>query len=423
MLAKRSKRLLVGFFIFWGLVILFNLVKQTLMQYFLARYEPPPVTISSVVVKEKQWQPYLNSVGNFVAIRGVDVTSQVSGNVVKIHFDSGQSVKEQDPLIDLDDAIEQSTLKSNQAVLSLKKLNFKRLNELIKHHATSSSSLDEAEAALEQADASVDTVKTEILHKHITAPFSGQLGIRQVSLGQYVTAGQTHIVTLQSLDPLHFNFFLPEQYDKQLYLNQRLLLKVQGYPKLRFVSKIIAINPKSDTDTHNIEIQALLPNCLTEALTQLPDVVHPTLHIEKNPESPYMLVTCKPVLHDEHTPQQFAILPRMYASVAITLPLHEHVLVLPTTAISFSLYGHAVYLLEPSQASEKTKQGLLIYHVKRVFVESGDQEGNETIILSGLKSGDLVVGAGELKLQNGMRVVINNEIPLKNDANFDEMGQ
>ncbi|MCX7114864.1 MAG: efflux RND transporter periplasmic adaptor subunit [Gammaproteobacteria bacterium] len=422
MFAKRSKRLLVGFFVFWGLLILFNLVKHTLMQYFLSHYEPPPVTVSSVLVKEKKWQPYLNSVGNFVAIRGVDITSQVSGNVVKVHFDSGQSVKENAPLIDLDDAIEQSTLKSNQAELSLRKLNFKRLDVLIKHNATSSSSIDEAKAALEQADASVETVKTEILHKHITAPFAGQLGIRQVSLGQYVTAGQTHIVTLQALDPLHFNFFLPEQYDKQLYLNQPILLKLQGYPKLRFVSKIIAINPKSDTDTHNIEIQAQLPNCLTDALKQLPNKVHPSLDIEKPAGSLYTLVSCKPVPTTDTSPQQFAILPGMFASAAVTLPPLEHVLVVPTTAISFSLYGNAVYLLSPLKTHEKTKQGLALYQVKRVFVQTGDQEGNETVIVSGLKAGDLVVGAGELKLQNEMRVVINNEIQLKSESNFDQMG-
>lgn len=405
-LSQRSKPIMIVFFVFCAGIVLFNLVKQSLMTYFLSHYEPPPVTVSSVMVKEKTWQPYLEAVGHFVATKGVEVNAQTSGNVTKVHFESGQYIEKDQPLIDLDDTVEQSMLQFNEAAYQLKKINYERLNALSKKNATSLSSLDEARASLKQAEANVEKIKAEIRHKHITAPFSGELGIRKVNLGQYVTTGQTPIVTLQSLNPLYLNFFIPEQYYKLLYLGQTVLVKLQEYPEIKFVSKITAINPKADPNTHNIEVQATMPNCLNE-------------QIKSAISAKQSMIDCGSQKHASLS-KQLAILPGMFAAIAITLTPENNKLVVPSTAISYSLYGNAVYLIKPIK-TQKTESPL--YEVSRVFVKTGDQQGNETVILSGLKKGDNIVSAGELKLQNGTHVLINNDIKLEDQPNFENMEQ
>lgn len=419
---KRFRHLLIGICVFIFLVLLFNLIKEAIMGYFLSHYEPPPVTVSSVTAKTQDWQPYLTSVGNFVALNGVEVNAQASGNVVTVHFESGQYIQANAPLIDIDDSIEQASLKFSQAELSLKQINFKRMQELFSKHATSTSSLDEAKASLEQANANVDKIQAQIRQKHIVSPFAGKLGIRQVNLGQYITPGQTKIVTLQSVDPLYLHFYVPEQTYKKIQKNQKVLITLEDYPNLLFVSKITAINPIADTNTHNIEVQATLPNCPQDALFNLK--LYPWVKVEKDPHSNRQLVTCDSAANQTHQVRHFAFLPGMFASIDIVLPKIPHAIVLPATAISYSLYGDAVYLIEPLSEAQKAKATKpVVYQVKRVFVKTGDKNGNDIIIESGVKAGEEVVSAGELKLQNGTRVVINNDIALNQNPDLQNLSQ
>lgn len=418
---KRMTIMITALVIVFGGIIGFNLFKGYKIRQFFADFQPPPISVSSVTAVKKDWQPYINAVGNFVAINGVDVNSQASGNVVTIHFDSGQFVEKDKPLIDIDDSVDQANLKFNQADMALKDLNYQRQINLFKRGATPSSSVDETKASLAQAQANVEKIQAEIKQKHITAPFSGKLGIRQVNLGQYITPGQTSIVTLQSLDPLYLEFNLPEQLFKSLHIGQGIRFHVDEFPNALFEGKISAINSKIDTNTHNILVQAILPNC--PALHGQDPAKSPLVSVRKPKDDTRSIVTCRTETNTKNHVDQFVFMPGMFTSIAVEQPSIPDVVVLPSTAISYSLYGNSVFIIEPLKTPEKDKQGRDIMQVRRVFVSTGEQEGNDTIIKSGVKPGQLVVSSGELKLQNNARVIINNSVPLNPVSNPDNLSQ
>ncbi|QRN04379.1 efflux RND transporter periplasmic adaptor subunit [Legionella sp. MW5194] len=418
---KRMTIMITALVIVFGGIVAFNLFKNFMIKRFFATYEPPAVSVSSVTAVKREWRPTLPAVGNFVATNGVEVNSEASGNVVKIHFESGQYVSEGSKLIDIDDSVDQATLKFNKAQLALRQLSYQRQVDLNKKGAAPVSNVDEAKANLEQSEADVEKTEAQIRQKHITAPFAGKLGIRQVNLGQYITPGQTSIVTLQSLDPLYLQFYLPEQYYKRLHINQGIEFNVEEFEGLAFQAKITAINAKVDPNTHNVLVQATLPNCPSEALSDLKKTT--LVKTSKDIDTGKTIVTCSTKDNLKNHISHFVFIPGMFASIAVEQPAISEVIVLPSTAISYSLYGHSVYLIEKGTKGEKDENGKDKLYVKRVFVNTGEQSGNFTVINSGVKEGDIVVSSGELKLQNGTRVVINNSVKLNAVSNPDTMGQ
>ncbi|KTD32049.1 efflux RND transporter periplasmic adaptor subunit [Legionella israelensis] len=415
---KRMTIMLIALFIVFGGLIGFNMFKAYMIKRYFATYEPPAVTVSSVEAKTINWHPEIDAVGNFLAINGVDVNAEVSGNVVKIHFNSGEYVKKGEPLIDIDDSVEQATLKFNRAELTLKEISFKRQSDLYKRGATPSSSVDEARANLEQAQANVEKTQAEINQKHIKAPFTGRLGIRQVNLGQFINPGQTMIVSLQSMDPLYLEFYLPEQLFKKIHINQPISFAVDGFSGMQFKGKITAINSKVDPNTHNILVQATVPNCPASAFNAIEQ--SSLIKIETEENSRLKTVVCNSELNDKNNVDQFIFLPGMFASIDVSQPPVPNTVVLPSTAISYSLYGNSVFVIEKGK---KDKQGKDILTVRRVFVSTGEQRGNYTVIKKGIKAGQLVVSSGELKLQNGTRVTINNDVKLEDIKDPDKLGQ
>lgn len=418
---KRMKIMLIALAVVFGGIIAFNLLKAFMIKRFFASYEPPAVSVASVTAVKKNWEPKLAAVGNFVAINGVEVNSEASGKVIKIHFDSGQYLEKDKPLIDIDDSVNQATLKFNQAELALRQLNYKRQTDLFKRGATPSSNVDEASASLQQSQANVEKTQAEIRQKHIVTPFSGRLGIRQVNIGQFISPGQTAIVTLQSLDPLYLEFYLPEQMLKRLHLNQAIQFSVEAFPKMLFEGKISAINAKVDSNTHNVLVQALLPNCPAQDLANAQD--SKLLTVAKQPDSDKMLVHCNTPLNNQNNITRFSFIPGMFASIAVEQPPIPNQIILPSTAISYSLYGNSVFVIEKDKEGKKDNDGNDILRASRVFVSTGEQEGNYTVINKGIEAGQHVVSSGELKLQNGTRVVINNSVELNNQSNLDKLGQ
>lgn len=415
---KRMTIMLIALFIVFGGLIGFNMFKAYMIKRYFATYEPAAVTVSSVEAKTINWHPEIDAVGNFLAINGVDVNAEVSGNVVKIHFNSGEYVKKGEPLIDIDDSVEQATLKFNRAELTLKEISFKRQSDLYKRGATPSSSVDEARANLEQAQANVEKTQAEINQKHIKAPFTGRLGIRQVNLGQFINPGQTMIVSLQSMDPLYLEFYLPEQLFKKIHIKQPISFAVDGFSGMQFKGKITAINSKVDPNTHNILVQATVPNCPASAFNAIEQ--SSLIKIETEENSRLKTVVCNSELNDKNNVDQFIFLPGMFASIDVSQPPVPNTVVLPSTAISYSLYGNSVFVIEKGK---KDKQGKNILTVRRVFVSTGEQRGNYTVIKKGIKAGQLVVSSGELKLQNGTRVTINNDVKLEDIKDPDKLGQ
>lgn len=418
---KRLKIMTIGLLIVFGGLIAFNLIKTLMIKHFFANFQPPAVSVASAIVQEVDWKPTINAVGNFIALNGVDLSAQASGNVIKIDFESGQFVDKEEALITIDDTVDQALLKFNQADLVLKTLSYKRQSDLFKRGAAPISNVDEAKATLDQAQAKVDQTQAQINQKHIKAPFAGRLGIRQVNLGQFISPGQTIIVSLQSLDPLYLEFYLPEQLYKKIHPDQIITFSQETFPNVLFEAKVTAINSKVDLNTHNVLVQGTLANCPVNAIKDPTN--SPLVKTRKEEDGNKLIISCDTDLNNKNKVHQYAFVPGMFAAIEIEQTAKPHTIIVPSTAISYSLYGNSVYVIEKNKEGKKNPDGSDVLVVQRTFVTTGEQRGNFTVIKKGLKAGQQIVSAGEVKLQNGTPVTINNEVHLNEVSDPHLLGQ
>jgi len=319
--------------------------------------KPLPVVVAVTEVQQSQWQPYLNSVGSLKAAAGIDVSNEVAGKVKAIHFKSSDSVRQGQLLIELDSSIDDAELKGLQADKQLAQIRFDRSAKLIVKQFASKSDHDLNRALLYQAKALVSAKQAVIDKKRIRAPFNGELGIRLVDLGQYLPAGSP-IAPLQALSPIYVDFAVPEAYLAKLQLGQSLNLSVQAYPGRVFNGEISAINPQIEESTRTVKVRATLSN---------PDQV---------------------------------LRPGMFAEIRVITSQSRNVLTLPDTAITYNPYGDSVFAVVPGS------QGLTV-QLKQVVV--GETRDGRVEIVTGLKAGERVVSAGQVKLRNGMPIAIDEQ--------------
>jgi len=366
LLSPQMKKMLLIVFIVFGLIFGWKGLQKLLFIWFMSHYQPPPITVSATLANSTTWPSYLSSIGTLTAINGVDISTEAAGIVKEIHFTSGEFVHSGDILIILKTDTEEATLKNNLAQLKLAQINYERNQILSKRKVISPSVLDSSLAELQQAEAMVEESRAKIQQKMISAPFSGKIGIRKVNLGEYVAPGAA-MVSLQQFDPLYVQFNLPEQYASQLYLQQpiEVIVNLKGSKPIQ--GRITAINSEVDINTRNLLIQATLPN------------PHGQLY------------------------------PGMFANVNVALPLQKNVIVLPQSAISYSLHGDSVFILKSTGISKK---GIMNWQANRIYVQVGEHRGNNVVILKGVKLGDPIVTSGQLKLENGAPVIIDNSVGL-----------
>jgi len=381
-MVKRMIIMLVGLGAVFGALFGFQIFKDRLVKKVLGDYLSAPVTISATPAIAQTWTPSLSAVGSLAAVHGTDISAEVSGLVRSIHFQSGQKVKKGSLLVQQDDDIEQGDLLNYQAQLNLAKITYQRNQDLVAKRMISKSEFDQATASLREASAAVARTKAIINEKKIKAPFSGQLGIRKINLGEYLAPG-TAIVDLQTLAPLYVNFSLPEKSLKQVTLNQPLTIRVDGYPDETFSGKITAIGAQIDAQTRTLPLQGTLPN------------------------------------------SDRRLYPGMFAKVTVLLPQQQDVVTVPQTAIAAALYGDSVFIVEPdpnppakgSEADQKpAARSKPVFIVNRRYVTVGKQRGDQVAIVSGLKAGEQVVTSGQLKLKNGAKVLIDNSVKLDSTA-------
>ena len=327
----------------------------------LASMPPPPATVAAADVQAESWQPYLAAVGSLVAPHGILVTTEVAGIVSAIHFESGQPVEAGTLLLQLDDSVEQAELEGLVAERRLAELQYKRREGLLESKTISHSDVDEARLRLENATAQLAAKQAVIAKKHITAPFSGWLGIRQVDPGEYLQPG-TAIVPLEALAPIYVDYALPERHLDQISVDQAVEIEVQAFPGEVFTGRITALNPGIDPGTRSLRIRATLEN------------------------------------------PQARLRPGMFAAVRTVLPQRPAVLTLPQTAITYNPYGDAVFVIEAGET------GL---HVQRRQVETGGVRNGRVEIVQGLEAGEQVVAAGQVKLRNDQAVIVDNSIVLE----------
>lgn len=318
---------------------------------------PAPAVVAAATVRQELWPSSLTAVGSFTPVAGVYVSNEVIGKIKSIHFHSGQSVKAGDLLLELDADTDQAELLGLKAELQLAKARLQRSDKMLVKKYVSQDEYEQHTAQLEQAAAAVQAKRTRIDKKTIRAPFAGELGIREVNLGQYLTEG-SKIISLQQLDPIYLDFNLPERHIDQLAIDQIITASVQAYPERLFTGKIVAINPSVEQDTRSIKVRAKLSN--TDKVLR----------------------------------------PGMFAQVQIQSGKPLPVLTLTDTAISYNPYGNSVFLIE---------QGDQGYSVQSRQLVTGESREGRVEIISGLQVGDRVVSAGQVKLRNGMPVTIDSQ--------------
>lgn len=323
-----------------------------------------PVVVSATPVSFEAWRPKITASASLRAINGVDVTTEIQGLVKKISFSSGQDIQEGEGILQLNADAEMAQLKSLEAQAELAQITYDRNKKQYASESISKEALDTAEADFKSKKAQVAEQAATVAKKAIQAPFKGRLGISLVNLGQYLNPGDK-IVTLQALDPMYVDFYLPQQMLSQLAKDQAVTFTTDAHPHLSFKGKITAINPKIDPATRNVGVEATL----------------------SNPE--------------------FKLLPGMYGVIEIQTGAPKEFMTLPQTAISYNPYGELVYVLKPKGKDEK---GNALFTAYQKLVTLGENRGTQVQILKGLVKGDLVVTAGQLKLKNESLVIINNTV-------------
>ena len=395
---RTTKRMLIMLGLVVLLVAVLALGKFLQIKKLIASFpKPQPQVVTAAKVEALEWQPQFNAVGTLTPVRGVDVTTEVAGLVRKINFKSGQDVKANEVLIEMNADSDIALLQSLQAAADLSAKVLARDRQQFDAKAISQAQLDADEADLRVKRASVLQQQALVAKKTIRAPFAGRLGITTVNPGQYLNPGDK-VVTLQTIDPIYIDFNLPQKQLGGLSIGQRVTLSNDAFPGVQFAGKINAINPKVDTATRNVQIEATVANAKGQ------------------------------------------LLPGMFANVDVDAGDKKKYLTLPQTAVTYNPYGSTVFVLvpagtvaaaqaasaasgasgaqaaapAPASAASGGGDGL---EAQQVFVTTGPTRGDQVAVLSGLKEGQTVVTSGQLKLKNGTPVKIDNKVLPANSPN------
>ncbi len=395
---KRMILMIVGVLV---LIALIAGIKVLLVMRMIASFpKPPPAVVTTAVAEYQPWQPALSAVGTLRAVRGADLALDVSGLVTAVNMKSGDDVKQGQVLLQLRDSEDVAQLHQLQAQAALAKVTFERARQQLAVQAISKADYDNAAADYKAKQAAVAQQQVNVDKKQLRAPFSGRAGIITVNPGAYLNAGTT-VVTVQQMDPLYVDFYVPQRELSRLHDGQKVSLHLDAFGQREFEGQVTAINPKVDNDTRNVLVEATVPN------------------------------------------KDGVLTPGMFANVSVDVGGQTRYLTLPQTAVVYNPYGETVYVVmterefEKVQAEEAAKDGdstdagaskdegkkqdksqtpppdALV--VRQTFVTTGQRRGDQVAILSGIKEGTQVVTSGQIKLKNGAVIKVDNSHPPSND--------
>jgi len=353
-------------------IIGFQLFVASMMKQFLNANAQPPATVTAIQVSEQLWQPQLSSVGTLRAVQGVDISTEISGMVKKVHFKSGDEVKEGELLLELNSAEEMAQLQSLKASRKLAEITLKRDQEQFKVHAISKAKLDATEAELTSKRAQEAQQQAIVDKKRIRAPFAGRLGVSTVNAGQYLNPADK-IVPLQNTRALYVDFSMPQKHVGSLKQGQVLHVLATRDRKAVIQGHITTINSVVDQSTRNVKVEGMVDNA------------------------------------------GGLLLPGMFVKVKVDTEQARLLLTLPQTAISYNAYGSTLFVAIAGEEAADAKEKPMPV-AQQVFVKTGGKRGDQVAILGGLKAGDTVVTSGQLKLKNGTPLIINNDVLPANDA-------
>ncbi|WP_439135613.1 efflux RND transporter periplasmic adaptor subunit [Pseudomaricurvus sp.] len=364
-MSKRMIGLLIVAIVVFGGVLGGKLFLNQMINDFLDNMPVPAVAVSATEARQDRWIDSVTAVGSVVAVQGAELSTQVSGIVESIRFDSGSEVKTGDIILTLDSATDRAELKTLQSAERLAELERDRIKQLWQRKSVSQSEYDQRQSQLEQARARVAAQQARIEQKTLRAPYAGRLGIRQVNIGAYVSAGDP-LIGLQALDPIFVDFTLPEQRYSEVHVGMTVTARMDALGEGSFEGKVTAIEPVIDAGTRNFQVQATFTN----------------------------------------TEQRLR--PGMFARISLDVGEQRDVVLVPRTAISFKPYGNSVYVV--TESGEKDEDGEPILKVKQRFVTTGQARGSLISIEEGLEIGERVATSGLLKLNSGAVVSINNSV-------------
>ena len=336
---------------------IFTLVKAAKMM------TPPPESVATAKAQAESWSVATPAVGTLVAVHGVTLSSEVTGTIREILFDSGDSVKKGAVLVRIDTSTEQAQLAAAHADAALARATLARARQLRQTGANTQSDLDAAEARAKQTEAAVANLEATIAKKNIRAPFDGRVAIRQVELGQVLSPG-TPVASLQSTTPIYVDFYLPQQALANLKVGEQARMQIDVFPGSSWEGKVSVINPEIDVATRNVRIRAIFDN---------PDG---------------------------------RLTPGMFAKIEVLSGDQQRVTAIPATSVIYAPYGDSVFVTEESKESDGKSRTI----ARQRFVRLGERRGGFLAVVSGLSAGEAVVSAGAFKLRNGMPVVVNNSL-------------
>ncbi len=378
---KRMIIMLVSIAVLMGLIIAFNVFKGIMIKKYIAGAGIPPQTVSTTKAESLVWQPQLNTVGNVRAFRGVELGTEVTGLVKQVLVKSGQEVKKGDLLIELSQDADRAQLQALQAQAELSRVINERDRAQLEINAISKNAYDTSQADYKAKLAQVAQQNALVEKKNLRAPFSGKVGIVSINPGQYINTGDK-LFTIQTVDPVFIDFTMSQTTSESIKVGQVINVKAEGINKA-FTGKITAISPKVDPNSRNIQIEALVSNA------------------DKK------------------------LFPGMFTTVQIESGEKIKYLTIPNSSIAYNPYGSMVFVVkraEATQASDATKDkdakdtGPKLI-AQQVLVTTGPSRGDQVAILSGLTEGDEVVTSGQLKLNSGTPLIINNSVIPANNIN------
>ena len=378
-----------------GGLVGFNVFKGVMIKKYMAGMGVPPQTVTTIQAQYQDWKDEMGAVGSLRAVRGVDLSTEIAGLVRSVKFKSGDDARPGQVLVELNDDAERAQLSANKIAVDLALTTLKRDREQLAAEAVAQATVDNDDADLKGKTAQVALQQATLDKKTIRAPFAGRLGISTVNPGQYINTGDK-IVTLQAIDPIFVDFFLPQANVAALQKGQTVSVTIDGFKDKTFSGTVTAVNPAVDATTRNIQVEATVPN---------PDKT---------------------------------LVPGMYARVSVQSGKDQRYLTLPQSAVTYNPYGATVFIGKPApppagggQAKEGTVNNAAAKEgdnkdgappaqnlvAQQVFVTTGPTRGDQVAILKGIDEGATVVTSGQMKLKNGTPLKVNNSAQPANDQN------
>jgi membrane fusion protein (multidrug efflux system) len=384
-LTKRMTIMLVAVFVLIGGIVGYNMLQAAMLKKFIGTGGIPPATVSTMAAHSQDWQDTVSAVGSARAVRGVDVSTEIAGLVRHLNFASGADVSPGTALVELNSDAERAQVETLKVAVDLAMITLTRDREQLTVQAVSQATIDNDEADLRSKKAQLAQMQATLEKKTILAPFAGRLGISTIAPGQYLNAGDK-IVSLQAIDPIYVDFFLPQQQISRITRKEAVSVTTDAWPGREFKGKISAVNSTIDPATRNIQVEATIAN---------PDR---------------------------------ALLPGMYAKVSVQIGGVQRFITLPQAAVTYNPYGASVYLAQPgdsAKAGDSSKSGgsatpaggapSLV--ATQAFVTLGPTRGDQVAVVKGIKEGDTVVTSGQMKLRPGTPLIVNNAVEPRNDPN------